>query len=354
MTATPLALVRRSALATTAFAGAGRMLNRTLVLPVVIFSPTSRCNSRCLSCDWWKSDGADDLTFDEIAGVADALPSLGTRVAVFSGGEPLLRADVFRIANLFRARDVRLHLLTSGLALERHAVDVARLFDRVVVSLDASTEELYRAVRGVAGLSAVASGVARLRALAPGMPVTARATLHRLNFRELPRLVDRARAMGLDGISFLAADVASLAFGRQAPLLDASGLLLDRDEIAEFAAVIERVIVECAGAFSSGFIAEPPDRLRRLVKYYAAAVGDAPFPRARCNAPWVSVVVEANGAVRPCFFHPAVGNVRERPLRELVTGALAAFRRTLDVATNATCGTCVCSLNAGWRNAPWQ
>ena len=31
--------------------------NRTFVLPLVVFYPTSRCNSRCVSCDWWKASG---------------------------------------------------------------------------------------------------------------------------------------------------------------------------------------------------------------------------------------------------------------------------------------------------------
>ena len=43
----------------------GEVSNRTLVLPMVIFYPTSRCNSRCMSCDWWKQSGAGDLTLDE-------------------------------------------------------------------------------------------------------------------------------------------------------------------------------------------------------------------------------------------------------------------------------------------------
>ena len=70
-------------------------------MPLVIFYPTSRCNSRCVSCDWWRSSGATDLELEEIARVARALPPLGTRVVAFSGGEPLLRPEVFE-ARLFR------------------------------------------------------------------------------------------------------------------------------------------------------------------------------------------------------------------------------------------------------------
>jgi radical SAM protein with 4Fe4S-binding SPASM domain len=69
----------------------------------------------------------------------------------------------------------------------------------------------------------------------------------------------------------------------------------------------------------------------------------------QCNAPWVSAVVEADGAVRPCFFHPAVGNVRERSLRQILEGEMVAFRRGLDVGRDAICGRCVCTLRIGLR-----
>src|SRR5712691_6222107 len=53
---------------------------RTLALPILIFFPTGRCNSRCVSCDWWKADGASDLTLDEIRVLADQLPALRPRL----------------------------------------------------------------------------------------------------------------------------------------------------------------------------------------------------------------------------------------------------------------------------------
>lgn len=327
--------------------------NWTFVLPLVIFYPTSRCNSRCVSCDWWKCSGAGDLTLEEIEEVANALPALGTRLVLFSGGEPLLRPEVFEAARMFRAKGTRLHLHTSGVLLERCADEVARQFSRVIVSLDATTEELYHTVRGVTALTTVERGVARLRHLAPDVPVTARATLHRLNFRELSRLVDHARAMALDGISFLPADVSSKAFGRERPPREAQ-LALDRGDVAEFEALIEETIAARGDDFESGFIAESPAKLRRLPRYYAALSGDGAFPPVACNAPYMSVVVEADGSVRPCFFHEPVGNVRLAPLGSIVARNLPAFRRNLDFASNPVCTRCVCSMKTGWRSAPWQ
>src|SRR5689334_2791952 len=148
-------MTRVDAVKTTVLVALGTAANRTFVLPVVIFFPTSRCNSRCVSCDWWKASGAGDLTLSEIAELASALPAVGTRMVLFSGGEPLLRPEVFDAAALFRANGIRLHLHTSGVLLERLAAEVARHFDRVIVSLDAATEPLYAAIRGVNALNPV-------------------------------------------------------------------------------------------------------------------------------------------------------------------------------------------------------
>ncbi len=243
-------MVQESRLATALLVRLGEMTNRTFVLPLVVFFPTSRCNSRCVSCDWWKCSGAGDLTLDEIAGVAHALPALGTRVVLFSGGEPLLRPEVFEAAQMFRAQGMTLHLLTSGVLLERCALDVAREFSRVIVSLDATTEALYHTIRGVSALTMVEKGVARLRRIAADVPVTARATIHRLNFRELPHLIGHAKAMALDGISFLAADMSSSAFGRERPPQPRT-LALDAREVAELQDVVEQTIENCREDFES-------------------------------------------------------------------------------------------------------
>lgn len=331
----------------------GELTNRTFVLPVVVFFPTSRCNSRCVSCDWWKCSGEGDLTLAEIKSVADTLPALGTRMVLFSGGEPLLRPEVFEAAALFRGHGITLHLHTSGVLLERAAADVARVFSRVIVSLDASTEVLYHAVRGVSALAAVERGVARLQRLAPHLPVTARATLHRWNFRELPRLIDHAKAMALDGISFLPADVSSSAFGREFPARSET-LALDANETAEFAALVEDTLVDHRDDFVSGFVAEAPDKLRRLPQYYAALGGRAKFPSVSCNAPFMSAVIEADGAVRPCFFHQTIGSVRLEPLASIVKRNLPAFRENLRIESDPVCTRCVCSMKTGWRSAPWQ
>jgi Fe-coproporphyrin III synthase len=346
-------------LATNLLVKLGEVTARTHALPMVLFAPTARCNSRCVSCDWWRADGAGDLTLPEIRELASGLARQGTRVVVFTGGEPLFRPDVMDVADAFRRYGLVLHLLTSGLALERFAADVAARFSDVTVSLDGHTAELYRQIRGVSGLAAVTAGVAALRRLAPGLPVRARSTIHRHNFRFMAAIADKAREMGADQVSFLAADVTSTAtFNRQGqlPLADeppAHRLLLDANEVDELAAVVESLVCSHAGAIRDGSLVPGPEGLRRLVTYYRAQLGQRPFPPVDCNAPWTSVVIEADGTLRPCFFHAPVGNVREHGLDELLSGAMPAFRRGLDVASDATCARCVCTLKVGLRSRLW-
>jgi MoaA/NifB/PqqE/SkfB family radical SAM enzyme len=338
----------------------GQLTARTHTLPLVLFAPTSRCNSRCVSCDWWRSDGSGDLSLGEIRHLADALRHYGTRTVVFTGGEPLVRSDVMEVADIFRERGFILQLLTSGLALERFAAAVAVRFAEVTVSLDGHTPELYRAIRGVNGLDAVAAGVRRLREVAPQIPLRARSTIHRHNFRFLPQLIAKSAEIGIDQISFLAADVTSESFNRAAklPLVDEAGarvpaLILNADEVDEMEAVVEELIRSSADKLAERKIVPGPEGLRRLVAYYRAHLSGGPFPHVDCSAPWTSVVIEADGAVRPCFFHPAVGNLREHPLDDLLTVAMPQFRRGLDVATNATCQRCVCTLRVGLRSKLW-
>ena len=54
-----------SRLRTNTLIRASEITHRTFILPLLIFYPTGRCNSRCLSCDWWKSTGEGELSFED-------------------------------------------------------------------------------------------------------------------------------------------------------------------------------------------------------------------------------------------------------------------------------------------------
>jgi MoaA/NifB/PqqE/SkfB family radical SAM enzyme len=159
--------------------------------------------------------------------------------------------------------------------------------------------------------------------------------------------------MGLDQISFLPADVSSHAFNRATPWDNdrQQEVLVHEQELPALQSAVQELIRYHHAAFDQRFIAESPEKLQKIYAYYAAFYGKNPFPYKKCNAPWVSTVIEADGTVRPCFFHEPIGNIRQQKLEAIVNSTTAvAFRKNLDMDTNSTCMKCVCYLNLSPRS----
>ena len=329
--------------------------HRIHALPVVILMPHSRCNCRCVMCDIWKGNGdLRRLTEADVRAMLDDFERLGTEWVVMSGGEALMSRDLFALCDLLRERGMKVTILSTGLLLERFARPVVEKTDEVIVSLD-GPEPVHDAIRRVPNAYAkLKRGVRAVKALDPGFAVSGRCVIQRMNYAVWPEIVGAAREIGLDAISFLAADVSTEAFNRPGGWEEERKreVRLDPAQLPRLAEVVEDLVRDFAADFERGFIVESPEKLRRIHRHYAALCGEAEFPPVRCNAPWVSAVVEADGTVRPCFFHEPLGNVRDAPLRTVLDSPEAvAFRRDLDTATDPICRGCVCSLELGPTDA---
>jgi len=317
-------------------------------LPVLILNPHSRCNCRCKMCDIWKTIEPQELHVEDLGRQLESIERLGVSWVVLSGGEPLMHSDLWRLIAPLRDRQIRITLLSSGLLLGRHAGSLVKLVDDVIISLDGPAE-VHDSIRGVPGAFAItAAGITAILERDPDFRISARCTVQRSNFRYLRDTVDTARQLSLHSISFLAADIDSSAFARPNgwPITKKSAISLDSAEVAELEAELEALIsrAECGN-----FVCESPAKLRRIALHFRAVLGEKPPVAPACNAPWNSAVVESDGTVRPCFFHPPIGHLNSgKSLHQILNDPEAvAFRDSLDVATNPVCQKCVCSLN--WR-----
>jgi MoaA/NifB/PqqE/SkfB family radical SAM enzyme len=335
---------------------ATRSTHRIYSLPQLVLMPHSRCNCRCLMCDIWQANSVKhELSREDLERHMSSLRSLHVQRVVLSGGEALMHQNLWLLCELLRELndDLQITLLSTGLLLKRFADDVVKWCDEVIVSLDGS-RDYHDAIRRVPqAFDRLAEGIDALHHERPDFPVSARCVLQRTNFRDLPNIVEAAHAIGLKRISFMAADVSSSAFNRPDPWKEprVAEVALDAEETAEFSALVEDTIRRFPEDFANRFISESPEKLRRLPRYYAALNGLGEFPETICNAPWVSSVIEADGTVRPCFFHNSFGNIHQRSLGEVLNSPEAiAFRRELDVKTNAICRVCVCTLSLGRRS----
>ena len=320
-------------------------------LPILILSPHSRCNCRCVMCDIWKVTDAREISAGDLERHAASLDGMGVEWAVFSGGEPLMHSDLFRLCAILRDRGIRVTILSTGLLLEKHAQAITDNVDDVIVSLDGPCEVHDRIRRVPGAFQRLAAGVRSIHALRPGFPISARCTIQRLNHSQLRATVAAARELGLKGISFLAADLTSTAFNRPEGWTSEKqvSVALAPEDLPVLESEIELIVREDQ---LGGFVAESPAKLRRIAHHFRAHLGLAAPVAPVCNAPWVSVVVEADGIVRPCFFHPPIGKIDDATSLAAVVNSPEAirFRTNLDVASDYTCSHCVCSLN--WRAGP--
>jgi MoaA/NifB/PqqE/SkfB family radical SAM enzyme len=322
--------------------------HRIATLPVLVLFPHNRCNCRCVMCDIWRIRQAREITVDDLEPHLASLRALRVRWVVFSGGEPQMHSDLAGLSRWFRAEGIRVTLLTAGLLLEAHARSVVDTIDDVIVSLDGPPEIHDRIRRVPQAYSRLARGVSALRRLRPDIVIRARSTVQKLNHASLRATVQTAEQLGLNSISFLAADVTSTAFNRPAGWTGQrqNTVALDSEEVERLDEEMEALIREFSTDISSGYVVESADKLRRIVRHFRAHLGQSAAVAPRCNAPWVSSVIEADGTVRPCFFHPPLGNIHERSLLDILNGDDAIdFRRGLDIAANPVCRKCVCSLH---------
>lgn len=313
-------------------------------MPVVVIALHEGCNCRCVMCDIWKIRQPQELALEMLERQLDSFEKLGVEWVALTGGEPQRHNHFAEFTTALHARGVRVTMLTAGVLLEADAKLVSGAVDDVIVSLDGPPEVHDRIRRIPAAFTKLESGIRALRAVRPSMRITARCTVQRANHDALCRTVECGRALGLNSISFLAADVASSAFNR--PLAWAAArqnaVALDELQIGRLQEQIEGLIVMHA---EDGFVAESPDKLRRIVLHFRAHLGHVPAAAPRCNAPWRSAVIEAGGDVRPCFFHDPIGSIREKTFAETINSPEARrFRSELNIAANPTCQRCVCSL----------
>ena len=323
--------------------------DRISVLPIVILMPHSACNCRCVMCDIWKDNkNLKQLTENDIKDLLVSLKKLGTQQILMSGGEALLNPNFFRFCQILQEQNIKVSLLSTGLTLKKNAEQLVQWVNDIIVSLDGN-EQIHNTIRNIPdAYQKLKDGVKEIKSQKPAFKITGRTVIHRLNFRDWPAIIESAKEIGLDQVSFLPADVSSHAFNREILWTDQrqQEILISQDQLRELEMVIENIIESRSAGGNIHFIAESPEKLRKIHSYYAAFYGLNPFPYKKCNAPWVSTVIEADGTVRPCFFHPPMGNIRQQSLEDIInSNESIRFRKELDISKDNTCVKCVCYLH---------
>jgi heme d1 biosynthesis radical SAM protein NirJ len=172
--------------------------------PVVIWNLIRRCNLACKHCYSISADTdfPGELSTTEVFAVMDDLKVFRVPVLILSGGEPLLRPDIFEISARAKAMGFYVGLSTNGTLIdERNIERIAAIgYDYVGISIDGlrATHDRFRRLEGAFDASMKGIRLCKARGIKVGM----RFTMTQDNAHELPALLDLMEQEGIDKFYF--------------------------------------------------------------------------------------------------------------------------------------------------------
>lgn len=293
--------------------------------PIVVWNITRACNLKCVHCynDSGASKARNELSTDQAKTVLDDLAQFGVPSVLFSGGEPLMRSDLFELIGHASQRGLRTVISTNGTLISADAANQIKRqgVSYVGVSLD-GIGQVNDAFRGVPGaFDKAVQGIRNCRDA--DVRVGLRLTLTGRNIRDLERLFD----------FFEAEDVERACFYHLVPSGRAGAIADENLTHAQSREAVETILAKTRFFKESGrktdiltvdnhvdgvylylkLLKEDPGRAANVWKLltwngggmYSSGVGIA--------------CIDFNGKVHPDQFwwHYDLGDVHERPFSEI-------------------------------------
>lgn len=330
--------------------------------PVVIWNLIRRCNLTCKHCYSISADTnfPGELSTDEVFRAMDDLKAFGVPVLILSGGEPLLRPDIFTIAKRAKAMGFYVGLSSNGTLIDEN--NIGRIaecdFNYVGVSLDGirATHDKFRRLEGA--FEASLKGIRLCRDL--DLKIGVRFTMTQDNAHDLPALLKLVEDEGIDRFYFSHLNYAGR--GNKNRKDDAQHKLTRWAMDLLFETCWEYQQRDLHKEFTTGnndadgvyFL----HWVRRRFPERAAHV-EAKLRQWGGNSSGINVAnIDNLGNVHPdtMWWHYTLGNVKERPFSQIwpdTSDPLMAGLKRYPRAVKGRCGTCaylpICNGNTRVR-----
>ncbi|WP_202319949.1 radical SAM/SPASM domain-containing protein [Archaeoglobus neptunius] len=312
----------------------------------VVWDVTYACNLRCRHC--YATAGKpleDELTTEEAFDAIDKFDRLGVTIIAFSGGEPLVRRDIFDLTKYAADKGIYVAIATNGTLITE---DVARKLKEsgvgyLQISLD-GLKQTHDRFRGISGsFDRTVEGIKN--ALKAGLFVNVSMTVTKYNYRDVEGVIGLCETLGVNW--FMHYNFIPTGRGRE--IVEADISPEQREELLKFlyqrnhtssiqllstAPQFARVALQCEGNMvpTHFYNITAGDRLRELAGFIGG-----------CGAGRFYISMRANGDIQPCVFFPLkVGNIRELDHRSLEDLWLHnhVFEDLRDKDIIEGCGTC--------------
>ena len=300
-------------------------------VPFATLEVTSKCNSRCKTCNVWRlqadqEEGRRELNREESCEVIDQLSKLGCRSIELHGGEPTLRRDLPELVSCCTRLGIATMFATNGLSMTEELA--SELVDAGLKQIRFSLEgprETHNLIRGRE--DAFDKQMQAIEAIHRADKVNRVAkiintTISSLNIHGIEDIIDVAQRVQIKYVLvFLASvvrpDVAeqtNTVFGEDVAyrrsLLDGELLIHDPDLIErKRAQLLKRAKEQGVRLNDSTFFTMPVSAVLHGIKR----------PRGPCSRIYDACTVDSFGDVVPCeYLRYRFGNVRDQPLKDLL------------------------------------
>ncbi len=254
---------------------------------------TARCNFVCSHC-FSRLDRSPELSGGDARRVVDVLAEQGVMFLNFGTGEPLLREDLFPLAEYAAGKGLKTTMNSNGSLIDSAAADRIRDagFHSVGISIDSAdpaTHDAFRRMEGSFEKAVGAAGLLRER----GIPLSVSSVVCRVNHRDFGALVSLAKKLGAHTIDLHNFKCSGMG-GLNKERLDLSPL--EWKEFYEAALPLRKSEKEIDIAFDDPILSLLGEEEGKLV---AGSV---------CGK--LSLYIRPDGGITPCGFIPVViGNI---------------------------------------------
>ncbi|HUV79545.1 MAG TPA: radical SAM protein [Candidatus Bathyarchaeia archaeon] len=292
------------------------------VNPHVVWEMTGKCNLKCIHCHAFGGEASadDELSTEEGKALIDHIVPLDIRTFVFTGGEPLLREDLFELIAYAKSRGFTVFIATNGTLITKEVAKLLRKYNvGVVIGLDGMNPEVHDSIRGVEGAyDAVIEGIENC--IAEKLYLHLNIVASKRNFDEIERIIDYGDRIGV--YSYFIYNF--VPFGRGEEIQDCELGRVDfktlLDLILEKQREVRAIIIPVASPEYWAYALQRRGiHSKRLINFLGHFVGG-------CLADKGMVYIKPNGDVWACPFFPVqVGNVRKERL-DRIWENLRAFK----------------------------
>ena len=305
---------------------------------------TRKCNLKCIHCrssSEIEVKGHPDFSKEEAFRIIDDITSYAKPVIVLSGGEPLVRRDVFEIADYGTDKGLRMCLATNGTLVTDEVCDKMKASGIKIVSLslDGSTEDIhddFRNQRGAFAGTINAAGLFKKYSI----EFIINSSFTKRNQEDIPKVYNLAKELGATAwYMFMIVPT-----GRGEELMSELISSSDYEEILEWHYQMEKdekdmlVRPTCAPHYYRVVLQKSKEQgakfERRSLKF---STGGAKG----CIAGQLIVLIDVDGNVLPCSYFPKpAGNIKKESFKEIWENS-DLFKELRDFKKyKGKCGSC--------------